>query len=57
MLGGAQKLLGHSSVDMTADVKEWKPASFAASRLARLDNYPGRAEVVGEVVEKRGKLV
>ncbi len=29
----------------------------AGSRLARLDNYPGSAEVVGEVVEERGKLV
>ncbi len=29
----------------------------AASRLARLDNYAGSAEVVGEVVEERGKLV
>src|SRR5712691_9782378 len=37
---------------MTADVKEWKPASFAASRLSRLDNYPGRnATPLWEVCE------
>jgi len=29
----------------------------AASRLAHLDNYPGSADVVGEIVEERGKLV